>query len=141
MCAAGWLPTLELSLGSWRRRCNFRCASKMPKRYWARLRVELECQLRRGAWYPVKRLWPQVILDVGGEPVNADRQSLDITSTAPDRWCVVPRPNPVLPGVSEYAVCPKCRDRVPLAERFAMMRCQRCGELFEVAWDERYLGT
>lgn len=113
----------------------------MPKRYWARLRAEVDLPLRRGAWYPVKRLWPQVVIDVAGEPVNASRSSLDITSTAPDRWSVVFRfKNPVhFPGVSKYAVCPNCRERVPLAERLAVLRCRQCSQLFDVGWDEHNL--
>lgn len=113
----------------------------MPKRYWARLREQVEIPLRRGAWYPVKKLWPQVVLDVVGEPVSTSRGSLEISSVAPYRWSVVPTPkDPAhFPGVSQYAVCPSCRERVPLPEVVRALRCRRCSEVFEVAWEEHLL--
>src|SRR5688572_6808281 len=114
----------------------------MPKRYWARLRADVDCQLRRGAWYPVKKLGPrEVVIDLIGEAVSMPRPSFDIASTPPRRWSVVPRPtDPVrFPGVSEYAVCPHCRGRVPLKERPASLRCTHCNAVSEVAWDEPYL--
>ena len=112
-----------------------------PKRYWARLGSELECPLRRGAWYRVTKLGPlRAVLDVVGERVDVPRPFLEIMSTPPRRWSVVPRPkNPArFPGVSEYAVCPNCRARAPLNERPAAMRCKRCNEMFDVAWGEPY---
>lgn len=112
-----------------------------PKRYWARLRADSDRPLRRGAWYHVKKLGPrEARLDVGGEPVDVPRPLLDITSRPPYRWSVVPRPkNPArFPGVTEYAVCPNCQERVPLTERLASMRCRHCTEVFDVAWEEQY---
>ncbi len=111
----------------------------MPKRYWARLKVDLDCPLRRGAWYGVRRLRPpEAVVDVLGERVSIPRSALEISSTPPRRWSVVPRPNARFPGVSEYAVCPKCSERVPLMERLARMKCRRCRATAEVAWDEPY---
>lgn len=114
----------------------------MPKRYWARLRADVECPLRRGAWYPVSRLRPpEAILDVSGQRVTVPRSALEIVSAPPRQWSVVPRsknPNR-FPGASAYAVCPKCRERVPLRERPALLRCTRCNEISDVAWDDAYL--
>lgn len=113
-----------------------------PKRYWARLREDADCRLRRGAWYHVKKLGPrQALLDVVGEAVDMPRPLLDISSTPPHRWSVVPRPkNPArFPGVAEYAVCPNCRERVPLTARPDAMRCRHCNQMFEIAWEEQYL--
>ena len=113
----------------------------MPKRYWARLRVDLDVPLRRGAWYEVRRLRPpEAVVDVSGERVSVPREVLEITTVQPRRWSVVPRPkNPDrFPGVAEYAVCPNCRERVPLRERLALMRCSRCHELSDIAWDDPY---
>jgi len=113
----------------------------VPKRYWARLRVDVDCPLRRGAWYPVERLRPtQVTLEVLGATVSVARQSLDIVSAPPRRWSVVPRPkNPGLfPGVVRYGVCPNCRARVPLTEQPVILRCTRCDEVFDIAWEEQY---
>src|SRR3989442_12995824 len=112
----------------------------MPKRYWARLRADLDVPLRRGAWYEVRRLRPpEAVVDVSGERVSVPREVLEITTVQPRRWSVVPRPkNPDrFPGVAEYAVCPNCRERVPLSERLALLRCRRCPELSDIAWDER----
>ena len=113
----------------------------MPKRYWARLRADVDFPLRRGAWYRVKKLsLLDAIVDVAGEPVRVPRSALDIRSAAPREWSVVPGPkNPDrFPGVTKYAVCPNCRERVPLKERPASLRCGRCHQLSQVAWDESY---
>ena len=112
-----------------------------PRRYWARLRADIDRPLRRGAWYQVKKLGPrEALLDVGGEPVDVPRPVLDIISQPPHRWSVVPRPkNPArFPGVNEYGVCPNCRERVPLTEHLASLRCRHCNEVFDVAWEEQY---
>ena len=101
----------------------------MPKRYWARLRVDLDCPLRRGAWYGVRRLRPlEAVVDVVGEQVTVPRSALEISSAPPHRWSVVPHPkNPErFSGVTEYAVCPNCRERVPLKERLERLQCRRC---------------
>ncbi len=83
-----------------------------PRRFWARLRAEADYPLRRGAWYHVKKLGPRV-----PRPKNPSR----------------------FPGVSEYGVCPNCRERVPLRERLTVLRCTRCNGAFDVAWEEQYL--
>lgn len=112
----------------------------MPKRYWARLRAELDCPLRRGAWYQVRRLRPpEVIVDVLGERVIVPRSALEIASTPPLRWSVVHRHQDAwLSGASEYAVCPNCRERVPLPTRLGMLQCRRCKEVRDIGWDEVY---
>lgn len=113
----------------------------MPKRYWARLRVDLDCPLRRGAWYGVRRLRPlEAVVDVVGEQVTVPRSALEISSAPPHRWSVVPHPkNPErFSGVTEYAVCPNCRERVPLKERLERLQCRRCRAMADVAWDEPY---
>jgi DNA-directed RNA polymerase subunit RPC12/RpoP len=38
-----------------------------------------------------------------------------------------------------YAVCPSCRDRVPLRGRPSRMMCGRCSVEFAVDWEEHYL--
>ena len=114
---------------------------RVPKRYWARLRADLDVPLRRGAWYEVRRLRPpEAVLDVLGERVSVPRAVLEISTAAPNRWSVVPRPkNPArFPGVAEYAVCPNCRERVPLEERLALLECRRCHEVSDVDWYENY---
>ena len=113
-----------------------------PKRYWARLRADIDRPLRRGAWYHVKKLGPrEALVDVFGQAVDVPRPLLDIVSAPPQRWSVVPSPkNPArFPGgITEYAVCPNCRERVPLTVRPPAMRCPHCNEMFDVAWEEKY---
>ena len=105
------------------------------------MRVDLDCPLRRGAWYEVRRLRPpEAVVDVIGERVSVPRSALEISSARPRRWSVVSRPkNPArFPGVTEYAVCTNCSERVPLRERPARMQCRRCRAMADVAWDEPY---
>jgi len=112
---------------------------------WARLQVNVNCQLRRGAWYRVIRLAPrEVVLEVDRKPLPVPRPLLQLTSTRPRRWTVVPRPHNAVglpPSWNDYAVCPSCGDRAPLERRPTSMRCLRCNGLFEIAWDEPYLAT
>jgi hypothetical protein len=79
------------------------------------------------------------VVGVIGERVSVPWSALEISSAPPRRWSVVPRPNARFPGVSEYAVCPNCSERVPLTERLARIECRRCRATADVAWDEPYL--
>jgi hypothetical protein len=115
------------------------------QRKWVRLQADLNCNLRRGAWYrllSVERL--AVVVDVNHQPVPIVRAFVQITESAPRRWTVVPtpsctaRPLPLDLG-THYAVCPSCRDRVALHGRPPRLLCRRCGVDFAVAWDEHYL--
>jgi hypothetical protein len=111
---------------------------------WARLKEDVECDLRRGAWYKVLKLAPlEAVVDVKGKPITVPRRALELAPSPPLRWTVVPRPkrSPRFPSSwgLEYAVCPNCRDRAPLIGRPASLRCTRCNGLFAIAWDESYL--
>src|SRR2546425_7737452 len=80
---------------------------------WARVRGEVNCHVRRGAWYEVLRVTPEdVILDVNRQPVRLERASLEIVPLRPQQWSVVARPRdsvdmPMDWG-SRYAVGPGC---------------------------------
>lgn len=112
---------------------------------WARLKADINCQLRRGAWYPIVRLAPaDAVLDVKGRQVSIARSMLQLASAPPQHWTVVPSPRSYSPRYpaswgARYAVCPNCRDRAQLTGQPAQMRCHRCNGLFDVAWDEAYL--
>ncbi|PYO59742.1 MAG: hypothetical protein DMD70_11205 [Gemmatimonadetes bacterium] len=111
---------------------------------WARLRLEVDCGLRRGTWYRVTRFTPtDIFLDVQHCPVPVPRHLLDVLVGRPHRWSVVPRPRDAAKLPPElgapYAVCPACRARSPLRGSPATLACPRCRGVFVVAWDERYL--
>src|SRR2546428_3125061 len=61
---------------------------------WARVRGEVNCHVRRGAWYGVLRVTPEdVILDVNRQPVRLERAALEIVPLRPRRVLAVPRPS------------------------------------------------
>jgi len=100
--------------------------------------------LRRGAWYRIVKLTSmQATLNVKGTRIPVPRAQLQLSSEPALRWTVVPAPRgaPRFPSTwgPRYAVCPNCRDRAPLLDQPATMRCHRCNGLFDVAWDEPYL--
>ncbi len=102
----------------------------MAEHQWARLRADLDCDLRRGAWYRIIEMARlEVIVDVRGTPVSVPRPFVEILAAPPRRW------GPY------YGVCPSCGDRAPLLGRPASMRCQRCNGVFAVAWSETYVPT
>lgn len=111
---------------------------------WARLKLDGSYPLRRGAWYVVSALVKdQVLVRTGGTLVSVPVAAVDLTSTTPSRWTVVPRPLTavMVPAtLAHYAVCPHCRHRVQLTALPTTLQCSRCGKLAPVAWDEAYLG-
>jgi hypothetical protein len=111
---------------------------------WARLRVDTNCALRRGAWYRVLRLTrDQAVLQVTREPVPVERRLVQTVFQPPTRWSVVPRPQDAARVPEQwgtrYAVCPACHGRAPLNDFPREMRCPHCRGTFEIAWDEHYL--
>src|SRR5437899_807545 len=88
---------------------------------WARVRGEMNCYIRRGAWYEVLRLTPEeVVLEVNRQPVRVERSALQIVPLRPQNWSVVARPRdsvdmPMGWG-SRYAVCPGCCHRQARSE-------------------------
>ena len=110
---------------------------------WARVRGDVNCHVRRGAWYEVLRLTPdQAILDVDNRPLSVPRSSLQIVPLRPQRWSVVARPSDAvmvpLSWGSRYAVCPGCCSRTSLQGHPNEIRCSRCDGVFAVAWDDPY---
>jgi hypothetical protein len=104
---------------------------------WARLQAEYDCPLRRGAWYRVLGASQlEVVVEVHDKPVLIARPWLELVAVPPPRWTVIERPTAARrapPGLeTRYAVCPSCRERVPLAGRPSRMRCRRCSGVFRV---------
>jgi hypothetical protein len=117
----------------------------MPAAFqWARLKADVKCALRRGAWYRILKLTAaEAVLDVKGTPVALPRGHLQLSPAPALRWTVVPSPktSPRFPATwgPRYAVCPNCRDRAPLEGQPPGMRCRRCNGFFEIAWNEASL--
>ena len=104
---------------------------------WARVRGDVNCNVRRGAWYEVLRLTPEeAILEVERRSVSVPRSSLQIVPVRPQRWSVVARPSDAVSMLlslgSRYAVCPNCHHRAPLKGHVTEMRCARCNGVFDV---------
>ena len=108
---------------------------------WARVRGDVNCSVRRGAWYEVLRLTPDAaIVEVGQRSVSIPRDLVQIAPIRPRRWSVVTRPYDAvdlpLAWGSRYAVCPSCRHRMAVQHEQPTLRCGRCGDTAEVAWHE-----
>ena len=113
-----------------------------PAFQWARVQVDAALPLRRGAWYRILKLTSmEATLNVKGKPLPVPRGQLQLSAEPVLRWTVVPAPrsSPRFPQSwgEEYAVCPSCRERAPLQDHPASMRCHRCNGLFEVAWGDQ----
>jgi hypothetical protein len=111
---------------------------------WGRLQVDVNCALRRGAWYRVAALAAmEAILDVNRKPLKVPNYLVQVVSRPPTRWSVVPRPEGAeeLPAEwgHQYGVCPSCRERAALHGHPSRLECRRCRGEFDVAWDEAYL--
>lgn len=121
--------------------------TEFPAHRWARLKKDVRCLLRRGAWYPVVSQdgAGTVVLAVRDLTVSVPLSYLELTDARPNRWTVVTRPSDahMLPESwgPLYAVCPNCANRAALTRPADRMACQRCGQTFEVAWDEPYMGA
>ena len=103
---------------------------------WARLRAECDVPLRRGAWYRVLSVSQfEVVVDVNQRAILVARPYVDVSSNPPSRWTVIDRGAlmrvPVGWG-TWYAVCPSCRERVPVAGHPPVLRCRRCKGEFPV---------
>jgi len=113
-------------------------------RAWARLRVDVNCALRRGAWYRVVRMTrDKAVLDVTNEQVPVQRRLLKTVFARPSRWTVLPRPSDAinLPNDwgTRYGVCPACQGRAPIRGYPLELACPHCHPICAVAWDEHYL--
>lgn len=108
---------------------------------WARVKGDVNCRVRRGAWYQVSHLTAEVaLLEVGDRSVSVPRDLLKIVFVRPRSWSVVPRPYDAVEVPrnwgSRYGVCPNCKHRMPLDYDQAVARCERCSIAGPVAWRE-----
>src|SRR5713101_6096968 len=92
----------------------------MPAAFqWARLKAEVKCPLRKGAWYRILKLTAaEATVDVKGKPVDVSRAHLQLSPVAGAHWSVVPSPKnaPRFPANwgARCAVCPNGRARAQL---------------------------
>lgn len=106
---------------------------------WARVKGDINCSIRRGAWYQVLRLTPDAaILEVGQRSLSVPRELLQIEQFRPHLWSVVARPYDAidlpLTWGSRYGVCPGCKARMPLQREQWQLQCASCGETQEIDW-------
>ncbi|HYS21529.1 MAG TPA: hypothetical protein VEO73_10615 [Gemmatimonadales bacterium] len=111
---------------------------------WARLTVDVDVHIRRGAWYRVLQLTPrEVTVEIKGRQVPIPRAHLEVVANPSLRWAVVRRPrnSPRLPAGwgAEYGVCPGCRERAALIDHPESLRCLKCNGFFQVGWSDPYL--
>src|SRR5438477_13108799 len=90
-----------------------------PHSRWARLRVDVNCGLRRGAWYPVVRfVKDRAVLDVTDDRVPMPRHLLQTVFSQPLQWSIAALPDDAVNVPSEcgvrYAVRPACAALAPL---------------------------
>lgn len=113
----------------------------MPVTRWARLIADVNCGLRRGAWYAVRQIRAlEATLEVPKKARTVPRNLLEFASRPPASWALVPRPArarnvPAWWGAM-YAVCPQCRGREPVSGHPEKLRCGRCNGLFDVGWND-----
>jgi rubredoxin len=115
----------------------------MSSARWARLSGDFDCGLRRGAWYrTLRRTLTDALLEVHGDERVVPIELLEIVDERPDRWTVVAQASNarVIPNrwSRGYAVCPNCTFRQLPIGRPTRLRCDECGHVYDVAWDELY---
>src|SRR5256884_9693030 len=61
--------------------------------YWARLKLDGDYPIRRGAWYRVTQFAKEnIILELPGTFVTVPGKAVELVGTPPRRWTVVGRP-------------------------------------------------
>lgn len=108
---------------------------------WARVRGDVNCRLRRGAWYRVRAVTQNdVVVDVHGDPRLIERPMVRLAQARPVRWSVVSRPvdaaQPPASWGARYGVCPACQTRAAIESLATWRRCDQCHGLFPIDWNE-----
>jgi hypothetical protein len=117
----------------------------MNERMYARLCENVNLHIRRGAWYRVlKQDDLYATLEVNKKAVPVAKAMLEFVKRPPAKWTVVQQRaswigTPPTGFTSEYAVCPSCTERAPLAAGTKRMPCPSCKWEYDVAWNEHYL--
>ena len=108
---------------------------------WAQVKGDVNCRVRRGAWYQVAQLTQDVaVLRFGERSVSVPRDMLHIELVRPRRWSVVRRPYDAVDVPrswgARYGVCFACQHRMPLDYDVTEARCDRCHATGPIAWRE-----
>src|SRR3989449_3249754 len=95
---------------------------------WARLQEDVDCKMRRGAWYRVTQVTGlKAIVEVNRQPLAVPSYAIEIVATPPRCWSVVPLPRRASRLATElgprYGVCPSCRHRARLRQRARAQTC------------------
>lgn len=111
---------------------------------WARLQTDLNIEIRRGAWYRIRRIGSlQAVIEVRGQQFAVPVAFLEVIDKPPREWTVVPRPRDAvhMPASwgDRYGVCPSCRERQQIVGRPRRMTCSRCRGGFQVGWKDALL--
>jgi hypothetical protein len=106
--------------------------------------MDVNCGLRRGAWYPVVQfLKDRAVLEVTHDRLPVQRRFLETQFERPFRWSIVPLPADAVNVPSDwgtrYVVCPACCARAPISGHPLDLPCPQCQGVFRIAWDEHYL--
>jgi hypothetical protein len=112
---------------------------------WARARLPGAHIMRLGAWYQIvdEGNPSQIVIDIAGRKIPVDRDLVDVTGEAPQRFGVVYRSvddrNPACGSPDDvgptYAVCPASSTRVPLINQPDYLECPSCGGVHPVDWE------
>ncbi len=85
---------------------------------WARLSADVDCSLRRGAWYRVTAVGGlQSTVEVGRKPQSVPSYLLQIVTAPPRRWTVVPRPDSAVRMPREWGSSTPCAPAAASAPR------------------------
>src|SRR2546425_1335254 len=111
---------------------------------WARLQEDVDCKMRRGAWYRVTQVTGlKAIVEVNRQPLAVPSYAIEIVATPPRCWTVVPLPRRASRLATElgprYGVCPSCRHRAPLEQRARALTSTRFPRPLDVPRGRNYL--
>src|SRR3989442_13730819 len=101
---------------------------------WARLQVDANIRLRRGAWYKVLgEEGFDLIIEVNKKPVRALRALFEVRDRPLPRWTVVtPAQGNKTPMAAVYAVRPGCNERPNLKGKPKRFTCPHCRPEFDI---------
>ena len=117
---------------------------QMAETLWVRLCEDVDCGLRRGAWYEAISVGQtEVVLWLEARKKSFPRQLFETSDSGPTHWTVVSHAgnSTQIPArwTKGYAVCPSCSWRQLLYGQPRTMLCEGCYQEFTVDWDEPYL--